>query len=78
MSAVVRKFDGVKEAVVTINPGEDHRYVLDKDNVVEATESVALTMMGRQKLTNVAGIRNPQFSCPFCEGAENRFRQHRK
>ncbi len=60
MSAVVRKFDGVKEAVVTINPGEDHRYVLDKDNVVEATASVALTMMDGRKLTNeqADAIRN--------------------
>lgn len=60
MSAVVRKFDGVKEAVVTINPGEDHRYVLDSNNVVEATASVALTMMEGRKLTNeqADAIRN--------------------
>lgn len=60
LGAVVRCFDGVKEAVVTINPGEDTSYVLDNNRVVKATASVFLTMNDGKKLTNeqAAAIRN--------------------
>lgn len=44
MSAVVRSFDGVKDAVVNINQGEDRSYILDKNNMVDASASVFVTM----------------------------------
>ena len=44
LSAVVRCFEGVKEAVVSINSGEDTSYVLDNNRVINATASVFLTM----------------------------------
>ena len=44
LSSVVRNFDGVKEAAVNINPGENRGYVLDTNRVVDATASVFLTM----------------------------------
>ena len=44
MSAVVRNFDGVKDAVVNINQGEDRSYILDQNNMVDASASVFVTM----------------------------------
>lgn len=60
LSAVVRCLDGVKDATVTIAQGEDHRYVLNNDNVTEATASVIVTMQGNQQLTaqQATAIRN--------------------
>ncbi len=59
LGAVVREFDGVRDAVVTITQGEDRRYVLDSSNVVGATASVAVTMQDGQTLTKaqVEGIK---------------------
>lgn len=60
MSAVVRCLDGVKDAVVTINVGEDRSYILDSDNADAATASVFVELAGTEKLsTNQAdAIRN--------------------
>ncbi|MBR2927933.1 MAG: flagellar M-ring protein FliF [Oscillospiraceae bacterium] len=44
LSAVVRSFDGVKDAVVNINPGDDQDYVLDFSATMEATAAVVLEM----------------------------------
>lgn len=44
MSAVVRNFDGVKDAAVNINQGEDRSYILDQNNMVDASASVFVTM----------------------------------
>lgn len=52
LSAVVRCFDGVREAIVTINEGEDRRYVLDSDNAVEASASVFVELRNGQMLTD--------------------------
>ena len=52
MGAAIRSLDGVKDAHVTINPGEDRRYVLDSGNMVEATATVIVTMQDGRKLTN--------------------------
>lgn len=51
MRAVIRCFDGVKDATVFIAQGEDHRYVLDSSNLVAATASVTLTMETGKTLT---------------------------
>ena len=40
----IRQFDGVRDASVTINFGEDRGYVLDTNNVVDASVGVILTM----------------------------------
>lgn len=60
MAGVIRCMDGVKEAVVTIAPGEDHSYVLDSGNVVNASASVMVTMSGGATLSDqqATAIRN--------------------
>lgn len=60
LGAVVRCFDGVKDAVVSINSGEDTSYVLDNNRLINATASVFLTMNDGKKLTKeqAAAIRN--------------------
>lgn len=52
LGAVVRCFEGVEDAVVTIAQGEDRRYVLDSGNVIEASASVLITMKSAKSLTN--------------------------
>lgn len=51
MAGVIRCMDGVKDAVVTIVQGEDRRYILDSDNLVEASASVMVTMQDGGKLS---------------------------
>ena len=60
LGAVVRCFDGVKDAVVTITQGEDRTYILDSENVVGASASVFVTMKDGAKLTDqqASAIRN--------------------
>ena len=52
LSAVVRCFDGVKNAVVTITPSEDHRYVLDSENLMGAKASVLVEMRDGAQLND--------------------------
>ena len=52
MAGVIRRFDGVKFAVVNIVQGEDRRYVLDSDNMVNASASVIVTMQGGAPLSD--------------------------
>lgn len=42
MAAVITQMEGVEWASVSITPGEDRGYVLDKNNVVNATASVTV------------------------------------
>ncbi len=51
MASTIRCFDGVRDATVTINPGEDRGYVLDSNNVVEASATVFVTMQEGKQLT---------------------------
>ena len=44
MAAVIRCFEGVKDAVVNISEGSDQRYVLDSENATPATAAVFVTM----------------------------------
>ncbi len=44
LAGTIRRFDGVKDAVVNITQGEDRRYVLSQDNIIEASASVVVTM----------------------------------
>lgn len=60
MAGVIRCMDGVRDAVVTIAEGEDHRYVLDSSNVLEAKASVIVTLKSGATLTEqqATAIRN--------------------
>jgi len=44
LGATIRCIKGVKEATVFINESEDHSYILDTDNVIEATATVMVEM----------------------------------
>jgi flagellar M-ring protein FliF len=52
MAATIRCMDGVKDAVVTISQGEDHTYVLDSGNVIEASAAVTVTMKDNQVMSD--------------------------
>ncbi|MBD5134321.1 MAG: hypothetical protein HDT38_07635 [Clostridiales bacterium] len=56
----IRQFPGVRDVEVTINLGEDRGYVLDSNNVVEASAGVMLHMQGNRTLTEgqANAIRN--------------------
>lgn len=60
LSGTVRQFDGVRDAKVTIDPGEDRTYILDSNNKVKATAGVVLTMESNRTPTEdqVNAIRN--------------------
>lgn len=60
MAAIIRTFDGVKDAQVMIAPGQDNRYVLDSQNVTQATAHVQVTMAEGRTLSSgdAANIRN--------------------
>ena len=60
MSAVICNMDGVEAADVLLSPGEDHTYVLDTGNQVDATAYVQVTMQDGKLLTDgqVQAIRN--------------------
>ena len=51
MAAVIRCMDGVVDATVNMQPGEDRTYVLDSSNAVEATAAVSVTMQDGVTLT---------------------------
>ncbi|MCI8360300.1 MAG: flagellar M-ring protein FliF [Clostridiales bacterium] len=52
MGAVIRCFDGVKDAVVTVTPGTSGNYVLDASNKVGTSAGVFVTMRSGQMLTD--------------------------
>ena len=60
LEAVIRQFSGVLSASVEVNFGEDNGYVLYKNNVVDASASVMLTMQEGKLLSNdqAKAIRN--------------------
>ncbi|MCI9331803.1 MAG: hypothetical protein HFG05_06450 [Oscillibacter sp.] len=52
MAAVIRNFPNVVDATVLIAPGENRAYILDSNNVVEASASVSVTMVEGELLTD--------------------------
>ena len=60
LGGTIKSFDGVKDATVYISLGEDRRYILNSDNMVEASASVNVTMQGANTLTDqqANAIRN--------------------
>lgn len=73
IQAVVRNFDGVRDAAVVLTPGEDHTYVLDSGSKVDATASVTVTMEEGKTLTDnqVKAIRKLVSSCLAGLNVEN-------
>lgn len=59
MSSTIRAFNNVKDAIVYINTGEDRSYVLDSNNVVEASATVVVEMREGTRLSSdeAAAIR---------------------
>lgn len=60
MASVICHMDGVEVAEVILTPGEDHTYVLDSGNTVDATAAVYVTMKDGKTLTDnqVKAIRS--------------------
>lgn len=60
MAAVICNMDGVESADVLLTPGEDHTYVLDSGNTVDASAAVQVTMEDGKTLSDnqVKAIRN--------------------
>lgn len=73
LAAVIRNFDGVKDAVVFLTPGVDHTYVLDSSSVVDATAAVQVTMQDGNTLSDkqVSAIRNLVSRCLAGLNVEN-------
>lgn len=60
MAAVICNMDGVEKASVLLTPGEDHTYVLDSGDQVDASAAVQVTMEDGKTLTDneVKAIRS--------------------
>lgn len=52
LGAVIRNLNGVEEATVNLTPGSNYRYILNEDNLVEATANVTVTMEPGQTLSS--------------------------
>ena len=50
LAASIRTLDGVRDAQVYITAGEDRRYILSTDDVIDAEASVMVTMSGTRTL----------------------------
>lgn len=59
LRATIRCFENVKDADVYLTEGEDRSYILDSNNLVQATAAVRVTMNGTTRLTTqqAAAIR---------------------
>ncbi len=60
MGAVIRCLDGVKDAAVTINAGDDSEYILDSKDALQASASVVVSMLDGLELNKeqADAIRN--------------------
>lgn len=52
LAATIRCFDNVENATVNLTPGSDNSYILDSDDIVEATASVTVQMRDGTMLTD--------------------------
>ena len=70
MAGVIRNFPNVVDATVNITPGENRAYILDSNNVVQASAAVMLTMMEGQMLTDEQAAAIQQFVSHSVQGLE--------
>lgn len=68
LSSVVRCFDGVKDAAVTIAQGKDDSYVLKRDDGIQASASVLVTMKGALQLTSQQAAAIQNLICSSVQG----------
>jgi len=70
MAAVIRNFDNVVDATVNITPGEDRAYILDSNNVVNASAAVSVTMVQGTMLTDEQAAAIQDFVAHSVQGLE--------
>lgn len=70
MAGVIRNFPNVVDATVNITPGENRAYILDSNNVVQASAAVMLTMVEGQMLTDEQASAIQQFVSHSVQGLE--------
>lgn len=68
MAAVIRGFPNVVDATVNITPGENRAYILDSNNVVEASAAVMVTMVEGTMLTDEQAESIQQFVTNSVQG----------
>lgn len=70
MAGVIRNFPDVVDATVTIAPGENRAYILDSNNVVQASAGVMLTMVEGEVLSDEQASAIQQFVSNSVQGLE--------
>lgn len=70
MAGVIRNFPDVVDATVTIAPGENRAYILDSNNVVQASAGVMLTMVEGKILSDEQASAIQQFVSNSVQGLE--------
>lgn len=70
LAATIRMMDGVQSAVVYITEGEDHRYILDSSDVIQASASVSVTMNGGWELDKQTAKGISWLVCNAVQGLE--------
>lgn len=70
MAGVLRNFPNVVDATVNITPGENRAYILDSNNVVQASAAVMLTMAEGQMLTDEQAAAIQRFVSNSVQGLE--------
>ena len=70
MAATIRNFENVVDATVNITPGENRAYILDSNNVVEASAAVNVTMVQGTMLTDEQAEAIQQFVAHSVQGLE--------
>lgn len=70
MAATIRNFDNVIDATVYITPGENRAYILDSNNIVEASASVSVTMVDGTMLSDDQAAAIQQLVANAVQGLE--------
>ena len=70
IAGVIRNFPNVVDATVNITPGENRAYILDSNNVIQASAGVILTMVEGEMLTEEQAASIQQFISNSVQGLE--------
>lgn len=70
MAGVIRNFPNVVDATVNITPGENRAYILDSNNVIQASAAVMLTMVEGEMLSDEQAAAIQQFVSNSVQGLE--------